>query len=138
MDRRTFLRTSIGGVGALVVASCSKDNKDRAAKSPVTTTEGALAPVPRPVIRDGNSAGDVGLPNPFTALSGPGSGIVDPIYDTLLQAPFQYGALLTPWLASRFETSADGLTYTFELRDNVRWHDGRPFGPDDVVFSFEY
>lgn len=27
---------------------------------------------------------------------------------------------------------------SFELRDNIRWHDGQPFGPDDVVFSFEY
>jgi peptide/nickel transport system substrate-binding protein len=25
-----------------------------------------------------------------------------------------------------------------ELRENVRWHDGRAFTPDDVVFSFEY
>ena len=49
----------------------------------------------------------MGLPNPFTALSGPGSGIVDPIYDTLLQGPFQFGAPLIPWLATRFDTSAE-------------------------------
>ena len=138
MDRRTFLRTGIGGVGALFVASCTKDNKQKALTPGETTVGGTLAPAPRPVVRQGNTGGDVGLPNPFTALSGPGSGIVDPIYDTLLQGPFQFGAPLIPWLASRFDTSADGLTYTFDLRDNVRWHDGQPFGPDDVVFTFEY
>jgi peptide/nickel transport system substrate-binding protein len=58
------------------------------------------------------------------------------IYDTLLLADAT-GAV-QPWLASRYERSPDGLSYTFELRDNVRWHDGRPLTPEDVVFSFEY
>ncbi|MGH2374529.1 MAG: ABC transporter substrate-binding protein, partial [bacterium] len=40
-------------------------------------------------------------------------------------------------LAERWETSADGLTYTFYLRRNVKWHDGRPFTADDVVFTAE-
>jgi peptide/nickel transport system substrate-binding protein len=58
------------------------------------------------------------------------------IYDTLLWSDAT-GQML-PWLASGFQRSPDGLSYRFELRDNVRWHDGRPFTSDDVVFSFEY
>lgn len=38
-------------------------------------------------------------------------------------------------LAERWEMSPDGLTYTFYLRRNVKWHDGRPFTADDVVFT---
>ena len=33
--------------------------------------------------------------------------------------------------------SADGLTYTYHLRDDVRWHDGTPFTADDVIFSHQ-
>jgi peptide/nickel transport system substrate-binding protein len=40
-----------------------------------------------------------------------------------------------PNLARAFETSPDGLTYTFQLRDDVTWHDGVPFTAHDVAFS---
>ena len=33
--------------------------------------------------------------------------------------------------------SADGLTWTVNLRDDVSWHDGEPFTADDVKFSWE-
>lgn len=33
--------------------------------------------------------------------------------------------------------SADLLTYTYKLRDDVTWHDGAPFTADDVVFTYE-
>lgn len=39
-------------------------------------------------------------------------------------------------LASRWDISDDGKVYTFHLREGVRWHDGRPLTPDDVVFTY--
>ena len=33
--------------------------------------------------------------------------------------------------------SEDGLTYTFHLRDDVRWHDGTPFTSEDAKFTYE-
>ena len=39
-------------------------------------------------------------------------------------------------LATSWEASADGLSWTFKLRDNVKWTDGKPFTADDVVFTF--
>jgi peptide/nickel transport system substrate-binding protein len=42
-----------------------------------------------------------------------------------------------PRLAERWEATDDHLTYTFYLRQNVRWHDGRPFTADDVLFTFD-
>jgi len=42
-----------------------------------------------------------------------------------------------PDLAERWEISEDGLTYTFYLRQGVRWHDGAPFTADDVIFTIK-
>ncbi|MFC1483125.1 peptide-binding protein [Candidatus Margulisiibacteriota bacterium] len=39
-------------------------------------------------------------------------------------------------LARRWTVSRDGLTYTFYLRNDVYWHDGRKFTARDVVFTF--
>ncbi|MCE2464890.1 MAG: ABC transporter substrate-binding protein [Dehalococcoidia bacterium] len=41
-----------------------------------------------------------------------------------------------PALAESWESSEDGLTWTFHLRQDVRWHDGEPFTADDVDFTF--
>jgi peptide/nickel transport system substrate-binding protein len=40
-------------------------------------------------------------------------------------------------LAESWTFSPDCLSLTFRLRDTVRWHDGRPFTADDVVFTHE-
>ncbi len=40
-------------------------------------------------------------------------------------------------LATEWEVSDDALTYTFKLRDDVKFHDGSDFTADDVVFTFE-
>ncbi len=41
-----------------------------------------------------------------------------------------------PDLARSWSASDDGLTWTFELRDDVVWHDGEPFSAEDVAFTF--
>jgi peptide/nickel transport system substrate-binding protein len=40
-------------------------------------------------------------------------------------------------LAERIERSADGLRYTFVLRDGARWHDGSPVTVEDVKWSLD-
>jgi len=42
-----------------------------------------------------------------------------------------------PDLATSWSVSSDGTIWTFELRPNVRFHDGTPVDADAVVFSFE-
>lgn len=44
---------------------------------------------------------------------------------------------IEPDLASGWEISGEGITYTLTLRRNVVWHDGYPFTADDVVFTTE-
>ena len=40
-----------------------------------------------------------------------------------------------PYLAKSWETSPDGLSVRFELRENAFFHDGHPITSDDVAYS---
>lgn len=42
-----------------------------------------------------------------------------------------------PDLAKSWSISQDGLVYEFELQEGVKWHDGREFGADDVIFTLQ-
>ena len=44
---------------------------------------------------------------------------------------------VVPDLAERWETSPDGKTYTFFLREGARFHDGRAVTANDLVYSLE-
>ena len=46
----------------------------------------------------------------------------------------QAGAIV-PDLASNFHTESDGRIWTFDIRDDAKWHDGQPVTADDVVFT---
>jgi peptide/nickel transport system substrate-binding protein len=58
------------------------------------------------------------------------------LYDALTQLSAD-GAQMVPALAKRWEQSADGLTYTFTLRRNVRFHDGSVLDAQAVKVSYE-
>lgn len=55
------------------------------------------------------------------------------LYDTLVY-PVATGGV-KPSVATDWSTSSDGLTWTFKLRTDVKFHDGTPLTADDVVFS---
>jgi peptide/nickel transport system substrate-binding protein len=44
---------------------------------------------------------------------------------------------MAPSLATAWQESPDGLTYDFELRQGVTFHNGDPFTAEDVQYSFE-
>jgi ABC-type transport system substrate-binding protein len=56
------------------------------------------------------------------------------LYDNLTQ--FDTGGRLGPGIATRWETDSAGLTYTFHLRGDVAFHDGRPLRAPEVAASF--
>lgn len=74
--------------------------------------------------------------NPFIVKGNVAAG-VGALYDTLMVAaadePFsQYGLL-----AETVQTPADRSWVLFTLREDARFHDGRPVTPDDVIWTFQ-
>ncbi|MFN8661426.1 MAG: ABC transporter substrate-binding protein, partial [Thermomicrobiales bacterium] len=57
------------------------------------------------------------------------------IYDQLVRVAPD-GITLEPALAKSWEVSDDGITYTFHLREGVKFSDGTPFTADDVIYSW--
>jgi peptide/nickel transport system substrate-binding protein len=47
------------------------------------------------------------------------------------------GRSVKPDLAESWEVSADNKVYTFRLREDVKWHDGKSLTAEDVAFTFE-
>ncbi len=56
------------------------------------------------------------------------------IFESLLT--YDFGLAPQPMLAESWTIAPDGRKYTFKLRRNVKWHDGKPFTADDVLFTF--
>ncbi len=57
------------------------------------------------------------------------------VYDQLIRVS-PNGASLVPGLAEKWEVSEDGKTYTFHLRQGVKFSDGTPLKASDVIYSF--
>ena len=58
------------------------------------------------------------------------------VYDTLLRTT-KDGVSVEPGLASKWESTADGLTWTFTLRDGIKFSDGSPLKGSDVTASLD-
>jgi len=43
---------------------------------------------------------------------------------------------VAPDIAKEWSASPDGLQWTFKLRDNVKFHDGKPLTAEDVAFTY--
>ena len=78
--------------------------------------------------------GQLGSLNPLFGEATAGSNDLDALlFDPLIRV-LPTGAVQGR-LASRWDVSPDGRTYSFTLRPNARWSDGSPVGADDVVFT---
>ncbi|MBI2479957.1 MAG: ABC transporter substrate-binding protein, partial [Planctomycetia bacterium] len=72
--------------------------------------------------------------DPINAETGESVKVILNLYDTLV-AFADETMELEPSLANSWETSEDGLTWSFHLRDGVRFHDGTPVDAEAVIFS---
>lgn len=61
--------------------------------------------------------------------------VLENVYDTLVQPAADLS--MEPAIAESWTISDDNLTWTFTIREGVRFHNGRTLVADDVVYSFE-
>jgi peptide/nickel transport system substrate-binding protein len=126
----------MGSVAALLMAGCGTEQA--AAPTGDETTN-------QPQTEDGTgnqrvevlrmAGGDFGYPTPFAYVRGPGWIQAGYIFDSLVW--WDSTGETIPWLAHSWDTSEDGLTWTFHLHE-ATWHDGQPLTADDVVFTVDY
>ncbi len=95
----------------------------------------AASPVPggRVVVA---STGDPKTLNPVISTDTTSSGAWGFIYLSLVRADPKTGET-KPFLAEKFDTSADGKTVTYTLRDGLVWSDGTPFTGEDYKYTVE-
>ncbi|SFO09481.1 peptide/nickel transport system substrate-binding protein [Geodermatophilus obscurus] len=73
--------------------------------------------------------------DPHVTTAYPSFQVLENVYDTLV-VPNAEDLTMQPSLAESWETSEDGLTWTFTLREGVTFHDGSEFDSADVVYSY--
>ncbi len=132
-----------GALGVFMLAGCSSADKPSAqspskavaAKIDVEPAKVQAGPVGKFGGRLSVGGSDPKTFNPLlaqeTSSSTPMSLVFDGLTTTNGETGEPEGALAYQW-----QVSPDGLTYTFDLRKNLKWSDGQPLTADDVVFTF--
>lgn len=111
------------------------------APSPTATLKPTVVPsptaTPKPISLRMATSGDESTLTPYTYVTGyPGWNMLSLIYDTLFV--MDADNLPKPWIAKEDKVSADGKTHTLTLRNDVKWHDGKPLTSADVKFAYEF
>ena len=114
-----------------------------AAPAPAPTQASAPTPAPAPTQAPVAAAKDT-----LTVMAAIPAETMDPttgkmgdqlvwhsMFDTLLNYDDKGG--VRPNLAESWTKSDDGLTYTFKLRKDIKFHDGSKFTADDVIYTFD-
>jgi len=73
--------------------------------------------------------------DPALGPSGMSHVVIEQVYSTLMS--LDPDAMPYPDLATGYEVSDDGLTYTFKLREGVTFHNGDPLTAEDVKYTFD-
>jgi ABC-type transport system substrate-binding protein len=76
-----------------------------------------------------------GVFSPLAPSSGPDNQVMSLIHEGLLGVDPDYK--LQPRLAESYTVSPDATTFTFKLRQGLKWSDGTPFTAKDVLFTYK-
>ncbi|MBD1380503.1 ABC transporter substrate-binding protein [Metabacillus arenae] len=129
-NKLTFLFVSLLAI-SLFIAGCSGSNQ--------TTGENGASSDEKESTKDTlvfGRGGDSTSLDPITTTEGEAFKVTENIFETLVQYGDQ-DTTLNPGLAEKWDISEDGLTYTFHLRQGVKFHDSTDFNAEAVVFNFE-
>jgi peptide/nickel transport system substrate-binding protein len=120
------MRRALGAMAALAVLACACQIDPRAALGKPVPARGGQATEA--------IVGSAEILNPLFAREDNARDIDSLVYQGLTGAgPDQQPV---PALAKEWTVSSDGLVYTFDVRNDVRWGDGQPFTVEDVLFTF--
>jgi peptide/nickel transport system substrate-binding protein len=86
------------------------------------------------IVRFGSTQEPIHL-NPAISASGIVMAVANKIYEPLVR----YGedTVWAPELAHSWDSSPDGLKWTFHIYENATWHDGQPITSDDILFTYD-
>ncbi|MDU0365941.1 ABC transporter substrate-binding protein [Microbacterium sp. KSW4-17] len=128
MLRRTALASSALLIGALLLTSCTG----------TTTSPGPVGdPDPNATLTVRLSLEPSNLDIRRTSGASLEQALIDNVYQGLVTRDGDQDNAIVPALATAWEVSPDGLTYTFTLREGVTFHDGSALTADDVVTSLQ-
>ena len=82
------------------------------------------------------STNDIDGFNPFKIVEIPSYELMGLTYDLLVDTSPKDSSPV-PGLADSWETSDDGLTWTFHLNKDAKWHDGKPVTSEDVAYTYQ-
>jgi peptide/nickel transport system substrate-binding protein/oligopeptide transport system substrate-binding protein len=122
-----FLPTLFVLMGMLLVGCGSSSSP--------TTTKPSPAPASQQVYRVGIEGSDIATFDPGIATDENSITAIDTVFTGLLSLNDKLQ--VQPQLASSYSSSADGLTWTFTLRPNLKFSDGTPLTSQDVVYSID-
>src|SRR3546814_1517057 len=102
------------------------------------TPAAALAATPKDTLVIATSIDDIVSIDPAEAFEFSGGDLLQNTYDRLVELdPKDLSAGYVPGLAASWKVSEDGLTYTFTMREGVKFHSGNPFTAEDAAFRSE-
>jgi peptide/nickel transport system substrate-binding protein len=137
VSRRTVLGGFASAGGLLLLAACGGSSGSAAKTSP-STSGAAPAALPKSALttlRTAWSSQDMPF-DPATFYGGPGFSAMGSLYEGLVQ--YKAGGVeIIPQLATSWKVSPDGKTYTFTLRDGVKFHDGTAVDAAAFKYSFQ-
>ncbi len=128
MHGRTSIRAvTLAMTGLFVMSACSAGSG---------TTGGNLAPPDKQVlnVNDGTEPNSY---DPTQQTYTYEAGVGREVFETLLKPNAQLTDV-QPAAAEKYDLSPDGLTYTFHLRSNAQWSDGKPVTASDWVYGFKH
>ena len=73
--------------------------------------------------------------DPALNTTNDGANYITYLFDNLLRV--DKDGKIAPSMAEKYEVSDDGLTWTFHLRDGLKWSDGSDFTANDFVYSWQ-
>ena len=128
-SHRRLFAVGAAGLLAAALAACSSSSSSATGTSNATGKTLVMESSPESTITQAF--------NPFVPTQAAyGMGATGLIYEPLIQFNLVAPPKYYPWLATSYAWSNGGKTITFAIRQGVKWNDGQPFTPDDVVFTF--